>query len=296
MFNLKNSVEFFPSRSLGGLRIAFGFRPAAAGNPALFCSPDLPMETLNCRIRVNKLSFKIILSACLCGMIVNSYCETPAISCGELNRNMSGQGPKMVVVDVRGAGDFERGHIPSAINAPYDSIDKANLPQEGMLVLYCGNNQCPWSKLGAKTLEQSGYKNVMVLDGGIITWTAEGFALEASNVVDKKNTPIPVAAIAPGKMLKLLGDKTIGIIDTRPETEFKIAHLPGARNIAFEGLNSGIAGLSEESEWVVYDKQPEIAKAAARQMTEKGFRVKELSGGIQVWSAKKYPLETGLVK
>ncbi|OGS32592.1 MAG: hypothetical protein A2218_01765 [Elusimicrobia bacterium RIFOXYA2_FULL_53_38] len=62
--NLKNSVEFFPSRSSGALRaaytlenlarIALGFRPAAAGNPAFFCLPDLPMETkLNCRIRVN---------------------------------------------------------------------------------------------------------------------------------------------------------------------------------------------------------------------------------------------------
>jgi len=43
LVNLKNSVEFFPSRSSGALRaaytlenlarIALGFRPAAAGNP-----------------------------------------------------------------------------------------------------------------------------------------------------------------------------------------------------------------------------------------------------------------------
>jgi rhodanese-related sulfurtransferase len=230
------------------------------------------------------------------GSLVNACCETSVIPCGDLNRNIAGQGAKMIVVDVRGAGDFERGHIPGAINAPYDSIEKANLPREGILVLYCGNNQCPWSKLGARTLENAGYKNVMVLDGGISNWTAEGFALETAAGLEKKNAPIVVAAIAPAKMLKLLGDEAIGIIDTRPEKEFKIAHLPGAKSLPFENLGSALPGLSKDIEWVVYDKQSENAKAAVRLMMEKGFKAEELSGGIQVWSARKYPLETGPVK
>ena len=221
------------------------------------------------------------------------YCETPGVSCGDLNRNIAGQGGKMIVVDVRGSNDFEKGHIPGAINAPYDSIEKAGLPREGILVLYCGNNQCPWSKLGARTLENAGYKNVRVLDGGITNWTAEGFALEGAAGSEKKSVLVTVPGITPTQLRKQLGDKAIGIIDTRPEKEFVIAHLPGAKNIPFEGFGSAISTLSKDLEWVFCDKQQENAKAAARQMIGKGFKAKELSGGIQVWSAKKYPLETG---
>jgi len=112
----------------------------------------------------------------------------------------------------------------------------------------------------------------------------------------KKNLAMVVAAISPARMLKLMADKAIGIIDTRSEKEFEIAHLPGAKNIQLEGFGAALAGLSKDTEWVVYDKQPENAKAAARQMAEKGFNAKELSGGIQVWSARKYPLETGAAK
>lgn len=239
---------------------------------------------------------KIVLIFGLCGIAINCYGETSSVSCGDLYRNIIGQGAKMIVVDVRGMVDFEKGHIPSAVNAPYDRIEKANLPKEGTLVLYCGNNQCPWSKLGAKALENAGYKNVRVLEGGIVNWSAEGFALETATGLEKKSVVVPVFNIAPSALLKLLADKSIGIVDTRPEKEFKIAHLPGAKNIPFEGLAEALAGLSKDTEWVVYDKAAENAKAAARQMMEKGFNVKELSGGIQVWSAKQYPLETGTLK
>lgn len=236
---------------------------------------------------------KIVFIFGLCGIAINCYCETPSVSCVDLNRNITGQGVKMKVVDVRGAVDFEKSHIPGAINAPYDSIEKAGLPREGNLVLYCGNNQCPWSKLGARTLENAGYKNVRVLDGGITNWTAEGFALESAAGLEKKSALVAVPGITPAQLRKQLGDKAVGIIDTRPEKEFVIAHLPGAKNIPFEGFASAIPTLSKDIEWMLCDKQQENAKAAARQMIAKGFKAKELSGGILVWAAKKYPLETG---
>jgi rhodanese-related sulfurtransferase len=67
----------------------------------------------------------------------------------------------------------------------------------------------------------------------------------------------------------------------------------GAKNIPLESLAAAGIELSKDTDWVVYDRQAERAKTAAQTLAAKGFNVKELSGGIQVWSAKKYPMESG---
>lgn len=245
---------------------------------------------------LNKYLLRSTMLIGLCYGAVTVYCEPPIISCEGLNNNLSRQGTKMTVVDVRAATDFGKSHIPGAINAQYDTIVKAGLSKEGPLALYCNNDQCPWSKLAAKTLEDAGYKNVWVLAGGIAEWTASNYALETPDGIQNKKELLPVAGTAPAKVLKLIESKTIGFIDTRSEKEFKIAHLPNAKNIPYVKFADALSTLSKDTEWVVYDKEAENAKDAVRQMTEKGFKVKELSGGIQVWSAKKYPLETGTAK
>ena len=239
---------------------------------------------------------KIMLKACLFlvsyAIAMPCYCEILQVSAEKVNEMFVKKTEKLTIVDVRGGYDFQKGHIPGAVNAPYNIVDKANLSKEGALVLYCGNDKCPLSHLAAKTLETAGYKDVQVLEGGIAAWIAKGFAVETANGVEKKSEVINIASVRPAKVRKRLADKTMGIIDARPENEFKIAHLPGAKNIPFEGLAAATADLSKDTEWVVYDRQAVRAGDAARTLAGKGFKVKELSGGIQVWSAKKYPLET----
>ena len=241
----------------------------------------------------NKLISKFVLISGLCAIAINGYCGITIVSAEKLNEMFVNKAEKLTIVDVRGGYDFQKGHIPGAVNAPYNIVDEANLPKEGALVLYCGNDKCPLSHLAAKTLETAGYKDIQVLEGGIAAWIAKGFAVETAAGVEKKSEVITIASVRPAKVRKRLTDKTMGIIDARPENEFKIAHLPGAKNIPLEGLAAASADLSKDTEWVVYDRQAGRAGDAARALAAKGFKVKELSGGIQVWSAKKYPLETG---
>ncbi len=60
----------------------------------------------------------------------NCYCLSSKIPCVDLNRNINGQGPKIIVVDVRGTGNFNLSHIPTAINYSYEAIGKAKLSKE----------------------------------------------------------------------------------------------------------------------------------------------------------------------
>lgn len=242
----------------------------------------------------SKLIVNVVLIPALCGITVNGYCAT-VISAEKLN-GMVLQKFAPIVVDVRGGYDFQKAHIPGAVNAAYNTIDKAGLPKDGVLVLYCGNDKCPLSHLAAKTLETLGYKDLKVLEGGIAAWTAKGFAVETAAGIQREKAVVKIASMPAGKLHKRLADKAIGIIDLRSAKDFKIAHVQGAKSIPLETLEGACSMLPKDKEWIVYDSQSGRVKTGAQLLAQKDFKVKELSGGIQVWSAKKYPMESGEAK
>ena len=240
----------------------------------------------------NKLSFLSVFVFVLCGTVINGCCDVTTVPADKLNEVLSKKGAP-TVVDVRSGYDFQRGHIPGAVNTPYNAIDKITLPKDGSYVLYCGNENCPLSSLAAKTMETNGYKNVSVLDGGFTAWNTKGFAVETSAGIQQAKKIVKIGSLMPGKLRKQLADKSIGILDLRPAKDFKIAHIQGAKNTPLENLEGASAALSKDTLWVVYDAQESRAKAAAQLLAGKEFKVKELSGGIQVWAAKKFPLVSG---
>lgn len=77
--------------------------------------------------------------------------------------------PPHLVVDVRTAGEYDGGHIPTAVNIPVQVIaDKApEVPKDRLIVVYCrsGNR----SARAAQILEDLGYQRVVDF-GGIYRW------------------------------------------------------------------------------------------------------------------------------
>ena len=71
------------------------------------------------------------------GFYVPGWSEISMASPEKLN-GMLTRKSSPTVVDVRGGYDFQKGHVPGAVNAAYNTIDKAGLPKDGALVLYCG--------------------------------------------------------------------------------------------------------------------------------------------------------------
>lgn len=77
-----------------------------------------------------------------------------------------------LVVDLRPAADFEKGHIPGAKNVQMSQFDPENkklAPAKALpVVLVCKDGSM--SSGAAKRLKAAGFEQVHVLDGGIGGW------------------------------------------------------------------------------------------------------------------------------
>lgn len=103
--------------------------------------------------------------------------EAPGIAPSELSaRRASGTAP--VVIDVRTPEEYAAGHIPEALNIPFDQVAKriSEVDAPHGVALYCMVG--PRARLGEAALLGAGYTSVLVLEGGLAAWQAAGFPVE----------------------------------------------------------------------------------------------------------------------
>ena len=81
-----------------------------------------------------------------------------------------------MVVDVRSDAEWRTGHMPDAIHIEAGRITESaatQVPRDRPVVIHCGaaNRR---ATVGLSLLEQLGYRNIMVLDTGIVNWRDAG--------------------------------------------------------------------------------------------------------------------------
>jgi rhodanese-related sulfurtransferase len=91
------------------------------------------------------------------------------------------------------------------------------------------------------------------------------------------------------------GDPGLTVIDTRSPAAFALCHIPGAINLPRINATT-TAVLSKDKVHVVYcwGLACNGATRAALRLTELGFAVKELAGGIEYWRHEGGPVEGSL--
>ena len=93
----------------------------------------------------------------------------------------------LLIVDVRDAAEFERGHIPGALLIPHEILegatDDANRSRMDELfgahhktLVLCSQDGTRSAVLANK-LQQMGYTKIYSLAGGIDRWQTQGYAL-----------------------------------------------------------------------------------------------------------------------
>ena len=103
--------------------------------------------------------------------------EAPSIAPSELSaRRASGTAP--VVIDVRTPEEYAAGHIPGALNIPFDQVAEriSEVDAPHGVALYCMVG--PRARKGETALLGAGYTPVLHLEGGLAAWQAAGLPVE----------------------------------------------------------------------------------------------------------------------
>jgi len=93
------------------------------------------------------------------------------------------------------------------------------------------------------------------------------------------------ADVDPDILVKQLSDyqKDCILLDVREEDEYAQGHIPGAVNIPLSGLHNRIKELKKDKSVLAICLTGRRAKVAAKILSEQGFNVKIMAGGMNSW-------------
>lgn len=104
--------------------------------------------------------------------------------------------------------------------------------------------------------------------------------------------PRSAGALKPRELAELIKQGAVTAVDVRDAAAYGRAHLPGAKSLPFEEIETRLAELYMlPGQPALYDRAGEKAKELAAQMTEQGTPVAFLEGGILAWESESLPIE-----
>ena len=210
------------------------------------------------------------------------------------------------LIDVREAGEYNSTHIPGSSFIPRRRLElqiPTAVPFKGALVVVCDDDGRR-AQAAAATLEDLGYTNVSVLDGGINIWTTLDLPTEWGTNVPSKDYGEKMEVVhhvpeidAPELQKRIdRGDKLV-ILDTRTPEEYQRFAIPGGRSMPGGELAYRITD-------VIKDLDPDttvVINCAGRTRSIVGTRVLQrmgvdaigLKNGTSGWVLAGFQVERG---
>ena len=103
------------------------------------------------------------------------------------------------------------------------------------------------------------------------------------------------AELGPHNVKRLIdaGERGFVILDVRSAEGYRAGHVPGAVHIPFEELPKRMKELPKDKDIITYcwDTTCVLCTKAAYVLASRGYRAKEMLGGIDVWQTAGFPIE-----
>jgi rhodanese-related sulfurtransferase len=213
------------------------------------------------------------------------------------------------LLDVREKGEFVQRHIFRAVPMPRGQIElliEQRIPDKSVPVIVYDIDGHR-AELAAQTLEELGYQDVRVLEGGLDAWAAAGGRTDYGTNVPGKDWGEKIAVqkktphLTPDEIVERQksGERII-ILDSRTQTEYERNHVPGAYIVPGGELPSRIHTVLEAPEnrdatIVVNCAGRTRSIVGADVLIRMGVhdKVYALENGTMAWSMAGHELERG---
>ncbi|MDP1830262.1 MAG: rhodanese-like domain-containing protein [Archangium sp.] len=203
-------------------------------------------------------------------------------------------GKEPMIVDVRTAHEFEEQRLGNYANIPVDQYQRLGktLDKSKPVILMC--NSAYRSSMAVGLAEREGFTDIGSVEGGLHKWVIErrpvisgnGVAAPARTTTGPSMLP---EVIEPGSLATALMDapQLYALVDTRPAWQYAEYHLPGASNVAPEGVVTHLRALPSGSRVVIVDRDGSVAfsvaGAALNELGTSAPTVRVLSGGMAAY-------------
>jgi rhodanese-related sulfurtransferase len=232
---------------------------------------------------------------------------------------LTGNENNYLVVDLRSAEDYAKGHIKGAVNIPLAQLPQnlAKLPMDKTLMLYCYTGQT--SSLAMAPLKYYGYK-VVSISRGFPTLEKAGFAIDTAAVAftpaaEKAPADAKIAAaqaglaetldslikqfaaktlVVPGKDVKALidaGADKYHIVDLRAAEDYNKGFIKGAVSVPLANLPDAMKSFSKDKTIVLYCYSGQTAAMATVPLKAEGFKLISISTGFPGAQAGGFAVE-----
>jgi rhodanese-related sulfurtransferase len=207
------------------------------------------------------------------------------------------------LIDVRSEDEFEAGHISGSINVPGgQAVQRADdfVAVRNAQIVFISNESAR-AVMAAYWYRQMGFRNVLVLQGGLRAWSEGGETLVSGAL---QNEPLGLEAakrrarlVGARSLDRILRDSSNLVLDVGTSLEFDSAHLPAAKWISRGWIELKLPEKFPDRAQPIVLTCPDGEQSvfAARALMEIGYtNVCVLEGGVRAWSAAGFPTERGL--
>jgi rhodanese-related sulfurtransferase len=238
-------------------------------------------------------------------------------------------GEDMVILDIRQAADYDKGHVKGAVNAPWGadlpkSLDF--LPADKAVMVYCYSGQTAgqtvamlnFAGVPARSVnlgfnfgisKVEGVEDVIVTDNTSFDGKSgievdpvirEAFEAYYTGLADVSDTIYKNYKISEDNLKKIVDakDDNVYILSVRQEKDYNAGHIEGAELIAWgAGMEKSFDSLPADKKIVVYCYSGQTAGQTTAGLRMLGYDAVSLNGGMGVganapigWSNKDYPV------
>lgn len=234
-------------------------------------------------------------------------------------------GDDMVILDIRSAEDYAKGHVKGAINVPWGTAISDNItkiPQDKDVYIYCYTGQTAGQAvvtlnlagINAKSVNLGWNLGISKAEGvealtdtetytlGTDTYEVDPAIVEALNayysgLADVESTIYKFYKISEDDLKALMAsDEDFTILSVRKAEDFTKGHIEGAVNIPWgKGMEQQFSTLPKDKKIVVYCYTGQTAGQTVAGLRLLGYDAVSLNGGMGMpsnapagWSNKGY--------